>query len=245
MQSARFVQVRGASPRHFAAITVALALALWGCATQAKFLFGGDSRELRARPPGAPPSSPAHARVLVVALDGVDRALLYEMLRAGELPAFARLLGGQRGRAFPSAYFSDRLVSTLPSSTIAAWVTAFTGVGPAQHGVTGNGFFVREERSFKAPAPASFADDAAVLSNYTEHYLDRMALAPSVYERMRASDPDVLAWVAMQHFHRGADRLLLTKPTPLARSAACLGKRPSRRCSRAARSPIGPSNQRE
>lgn len=194
----------------------ACALLVAGCAAQAKFLFGGDSRELRARAETAAQSSPTHAPLLVLCFDGVDRALLYELLRAGELPQLARLLGGQSGRAFPSAYFSDRLLSTLPSSTIAAWVTAFTGVGPAQHGVTGNEFFIREERRFAAPAPASFNDDEAVLSNYTEQYLNQLTLAPSVYERIREKDPGVLEWVAMQHFYRGADRLLLTKRTIVA-----------------------------
>ena len=44
-------------------------------------------------------------KLLIVAIDGIDRALLYRMLRAGELPETARLLGhlpGQRENPCPN-----------------------------------------------------------------------------------------------------------------------------------------------
>jgi predicted AlkP superfamily pyrophosphatase or phosphodiesterase len=203
--------------RAWTAFALAAAFATTGClAQEAKLLFGGDSRELRKRPEGTARSSPDHAPILVIALDGVDRDLLYDALRNGEMPALADLLGGGQGRAFPHAYFDESLISTLPSTTMAGWVTAFTGVGPAQHGVTGNEFFIREERRFAAPAPATFWDKDPVLAIYTEEYLNKLCLAPSVYERMRVEDPNVLVWVAMHQLYKGADRVLLTKATIIA-----------------------------
>jgi predicted AlkP superfamily pyrophosphatase or phosphodiesterase len=202
------------SPRTIGALLVAAALATAGCtaAKVTKLVFGGDSRELRVRAEGVAPSSPTHPPILVLAFDGVDRALLYDAIRKGEMPELAKLLGEDHGK-FSHAYFDDAMLSTLPSSTMAAWVTAFTGVGPAYHGVTGNEFFIREDRRFAAPAPGTFSDSVPVLSIYTDEYLNKLSRAPSVYERMRVDDPNVLVWVAMQHFYRGADRVLLTKPT--------------------------------
>ena len=61
-------------------------------------------------------------------MDGIDRALIYEMLRKNELPNLAELLGGaEKDGTFPHAYFDDTLLSTLPSSTLAAWSTVTTG----------------------------------------------------------------------------------------------------------------------
>jgi Type I phosphodiesterase / nucleotide pyrophosphatase len=192
-----------------------------GCATPAKvaeFVAQGDNRLLRRRDPGTPPSSPDKPAVLFLAIDGVDRALLYDMLRKGELPMLAKLLGSEHDQAFLHAYFDDDLLSTLPSSTMAAWATAMTGVTPAHHGVTGNEFFMREVRRLAAPAPASFSDAKATVSIYTDEYMNVLNRAPSVYERMRAQDPNVLVWVAVHPIFAGADRLLVAKPTILAQA---------------------------
>jgi predicted AlkP superfamily pyrophosphatase or phosphodiesterase len=114
---------------------------------------------------------------------------------AGELPNLTALLGGDD---LAHAYFDDTLLSTMPSTTMAAWTSAFTGVGPAEHGVTGNEFFIRETKTFACPAPASFADSAPTLEVYTDDYLGKLIAAPTMYERIRAEDPDALIWVAMQ-----------------------------------------------
>ncbi len=196
------------------AVALTTVLALAGCvAKELKLVAGGDAHQLRMRPPTSMPNSPNHPAILVLAFDGVDRALLYDALRKGEMPALAGLLGGSERGEFPHAYFDPSLLSTLPSTTMAAWVTTFTGVGPAHHGVTGNEFFIREERRLAAPAPATFNDHEPVIAIYTDQYLNKLCFVPSVYERMRQEDPNVLVWVAMQHFYAGADRLLLTKRT--------------------------------
>lgn len=194
-------------------VGVLLSLLCCGCLApveSVKLIAAGDVRELRERPDGEPANDPTKPGILLIALDGVDRELLYPMLRAGDLPALEALLGGRRGQRFPHAYFDDAYLSTLPSSTIAAWVTALTGVGPAVHGVTGNEFFIREQRTMAAPVPVTFDDTSPVLACYTSDYLDGNVRATSVYERLRETDPDIRIWVAMQQFHRGADELLLT-----------------------------------
>src|SRR5687768_7355706 len=78
---------------------------------------------------------------LIVALDGVDRDLLYEMLRGGELPGLARLLGGDSLR---HAHLDRTVLASMPTMTFASWATIFTGVSPAEHGVTGNEYFDRD-----------------------------------------------------------------------------------------------------
>ena len=182
-----------------------------GCATKqaVELLAAGDERELRPRSPVQPERARGNADVVVIALDGLDRALLYELLQGGKLPKLGRLLFSDHG-AFPHAYFEDNMLSTLPSTTLAAWATAFTGEPPAAHGITGNEFFVREEARFVAPIPVSFSDSKPLIESFTEDYADKACLVPSVFERMRQRDPNVQIWITMQPFHRGADKLLLT-----------------------------------
>lgn len=194
-------------PALLARMVAILAIGSVGCGQVAKLAVAGDSRELRerddaSRPDGAP-------SLLVIALDGAGRDVLYDEVQSGRLPGFSRLLYGQ-GDDLPHAHFNGSLLSTVPSTTLVAWATAFTGFAPAQHGIMGNEFFVRQSRVFAAPAPVSLSEPSAALANFTEDYLDEFCMVPTVYEQMRAVDQDVRIWVAMHPLHRGADRLLLT-----------------------------------
>jgi len=196
---------------------VALALLAGGCAAGqvGSLVVQGDHHVLRPRGADAPASSPAHPPILLLALDGVNRDLLYTELRSGKLPNLARLVGGAGGD-FAHAHFNEHLLSTLPSTTMAAWMTAMTGVGPAEHGVTGNEYFIREEGKLACPAPVSFSSAEPTLEIYTDDYLDKLSASRTAYERMRDTDPTLLAWVAMHNVYRGADALLLAKRTALA-----------------------------
>ena len=69
---------------------------------------------------------------------------------------------------------------------------------------------------FACPAPVSFADSKPTLEIFTDGYLDKLSGSPSVYERMRERDPNLLVWVGMHDLYRGADELLLTKRAVLA-----------------------------
>ncbi|MEA2747337.1 MAG: hypothetical protein QOI41_1480, partial [Myxococcales bacterium] len=176
-------------------------------------------RQLRERAAGTPPSSPDKPPILYLAFDGVNRDLLYDMLRKGKLPHLASLLGGTAGPTgsqFPHAHFDEQLLSTLPSSTMAAWATTMSGVGPAVHGIAGNEYFVREQRLFACPAAVSFADSKPTIEIFTDGYMNQLSAAPIAYERMREKDPNALIWVGMHDLYRGADELLLTKRAVLA-----------------------------
>jgi hypothetical protein len=208
-------------PSYFAVLSALLAaLVASGCASPVKIaellLFDRD-RSLRQRNGDVPPNSPERPAILFLAFDGVDRSLIYDMLHKGELPNLAELLGGEGEKGqFPHAYFDEELLSTMPSSTLAAWSTVTTGRTPAEHGVTGNEFFIREERRLAAPAPVSFKDSAPTLEVYTDDYVNKILQVPTIYERMRDHDPNVLIWVAVHQVYRGADRLLVAPPTVLA-----------------------------
>ena len=179
-----------------------------------ELLATGDRKPLPAAA-AAIPARTQEPTLLLVALDGIDRALLYAMLQKGELPGFARLLHGS-GASFPHAHFDDTLLSTLPSSTLAAWATIFTGEPPSRHGVTGNEFFIRETRELAAPAPVSILDPSPVMKIYTDGYANQLLRAPTIYEQLRALKPKHSAWVSMSQFYTGASRLLLADRTVVA-----------------------------
>lgn len=168
-----------------------------------ELVFTGETKVLRERDPGDPPRSPDRPGLLILALDGVGRDQLYSALRARMMPELSALLGDR-------AHFEDDFLSVLPSDTLPAWASAFTGAPPGVHGIAGNEFFVREEGELEAPAPTSFHDMAAVLETYTDDEVDDQLAAPTVYEQIRARDPHVLVWVMMSQIFRGADELLLT-----------------------------------
>lgn len=201
-------------------IAVALLSVIAACGTAAKvadLVVEGPEKELREREDEAPKTSRSAGEPLLVLLfDGVDRTTLYELLRDKQMPALDALLGRDEAGSYPHAVLDERLLSTLPSSTFAAWTTAITGEPPAVHGVTGNEFFMRETMTLGAPAPVSFEDAEPSVAVYSDNYLDSLRRSPSVYERMRERDPSIQTWVVMHGLHSGADKLLLTKRTILA-----------------------------
>jgi hypothetical protein len=151
--------------------------------------------------------------LLLIALDGVGRAILYPMLERGELPELALMLGGADGEGsagLPHAHVDDTVLSVLPSSTLAAWSSIFTGTPPGVHGVAGNEYFIRGSRRLAAPAPVSIHSTQPVLETYSDGYVNQLLDAPTVYDRLRARDPGFTAWVSMSQIFQGADRLLLT-----------------------------------
>src|SRR5450432_3084703 len=212
-----------------------------GCATTLKvveLVTADTDRTIRKRAKGEAASSPAHPPILFLAIDGVNRPLLYDMLHKGELPKLEQLLGGSDHK-FPHAYLDETLVATMPSSTIAAWTTVITGEPPSVHGVTGNEFFIREERRLGAAAPVSFNDSKPTIEIYTDGYLNNLVKVPTVYEKMRAREPQILIWVAIHQLYTGADRMVFARSTvmanafeegvqKLAKAVAAQGDRPAR-----------------
>jgi hypothetical protein len=181
-----------------AAVLVLLMALLWGCKA-AKLARVGESEQLRPEGSGAGGSP-----VVVIAIDGVDRDLLYELVRGGHLPGLAALLGEQG-----HAHFDDGVLSVLPSSTIPAWASLWTGARPAEHGVTGNELWIREREEYAAPAPVMLDSTDSVVGLYAEGYANELLEVPTVWERLRQEDSRTRIWVSLAQFHRGADRLLL------------------------------------
>lgn len=173
----------------------------------ALFALGGQAIELRERDDAAPPAA-VRPRLLLLAIDGVDRDILYDLLREGSMPKLAALLGMEAGAA-SHAHLEESMIATLPSSTAVAWATVITASPPAVHGIVGNEMFLRDERRFVAPVPATTSDPSDILATYTEGLVNDLLLVPTIYERMRAQDPGVRIWVAMHQIQRGADLLIL------------------------------------
>lgn len=179
----------------------------------------GNARELRGA--ATRPATERRPGLLVIALDGVPRRTLYDLLHRGRLPGLARLLGGTSdGGALPHAHLDETLLATLPSSTLVSWATTFTGVPPAQHGISGNEFFIRESSRFIAPVPVSVDSNAHTLETQSASLVDQLLTVPTVYQRMRWADPAVTIWVALSQVHGGADRFLLPDRSVLAAGLA-------------------------
>lgn len=186
---------------------------LAGCASIARVPIGKAAeaatmgRERTLREPMRPVRG--ETRVLVFALDGVGRDDLHRALREGRLPALASLLGAPSGGGDPAVYArgysAPAVLSVLPSSTMVAWATIFTGATPAHHGVPGNEWFVREEEKFYAPVPISVRSRSHSTQLLTDELLSELLLAPTVYEQV-----DLRAHVSLFPVLRGAD--LLTVP---------------------------------
>lgn len=186
-----------------------------GCVWQAaQFWVAGDQVELRETDAQQRPAPADKPKLLILAIDGIDRHLLYRMLEDGELPELAQLLGGDGGE-FPHAWFERSMVSVLPSSTGVSWATTVTGRDPAEHGVLGNEYFIRDTATFAAPVPVTISDSEQVLRIYTDGYANDLLEAPTVYQRMRKTDPGVRIWVGMHQYYSGADRLILTDRTTM------------------------------
>ena len=195
-----------------------LAVAMTSCAAKdaARMIIEGETKTLHERGKGARPSAPETPPLLFIAFDGVSRELLYDMLRKGQLPNFAQLLGGD---SLQHAHLDETVLSTLPSSTMAAWATMMTGLTPAQHGVAGNEYFARESETFACPAPVSFDDMAPTFEILLDGYMNHLIDGPTIYDQMKEQSPDSLIWVAMHSVFRGADKLLMARRTVIVKAA--------------------------
>jgi hypothetical protein len=203
-------------------VTIVAAVVALRWPSLVKLFAHGESRDLR--PPEAQGGGPRKGAmpILFLAFDGVDRALLYDQLRDGQLPNLAALLGGLRARELPHAHLDERLLATLPSTTMAAWATVMTGTPPAEHGVPGNEFFIREKTKFVAPAGVTVGDREPLFRVYTDDYANALLERPTVWERMRKEDPGVVVWSSMLQYYVGADRLLTARRTVLAGAVEAL-----------------------
>jgi predicted AlkP superfamily pyrophosphatase or phosphodiesterase len=158
------------------------------------------------------------SRVLVFALDGVGTDELLGAIRGGGMPHTAAVLGAELGAGvFATGYSVPGVLTVLPSTTLAAWASVFTGEPPARTGVPGNEFFVREQRRFYAPAPVTVPEATHVLDTYSDDLIGSVLAVPTLYERA-----DVRSYVALSHIHRGADLLVLPDASAMGEIALAL-----------------------
>jgi len=76
-------------------------------------------------------------KVIIVAVDGFGYDAAKEAITGSECPTFKRLFENAAGLNNPA-------LSPLPSITLAAWPSVFSGTAPNEHGWTGNAHFPRE-----------------------------------------------------------------------------------------------------
>lgn len=177
-----------------AAVLLLTACSVGEVANSIDLLSDGGTRELSETlraPRGAP-------RVLVFAFDGMG----YEAFRtAFDEGRLSSLSGTFQSRS----HLAPPVTSVLPSITMAAWPSLFTGLPPAETGVPGNEWFDRRAGptgAFRAPAPVSVGNAAHALATLSDGLLGEWIAPPTLFERA-----GVRAHVSNLAVHRGADLL--------------------------------------
>lgn len=178
---------------------------LSSCGGALPLIAQGGEKQLREVPPPPKPGP----RVLVFAIDGAGYHELMQALHSGKAPYLQTLLGAeqQEGR-FAHGYAVPNALSILPSTTVAAWSSIFTGAPPAQTGVPGNEWFVREQRQFVAPAPVSITDTEDFYKTLTEGLVGKAIQTPTLYELL-----GMRSYVSLSQVYRGATLFTTVEPT--------------------------------
>jgi hypothetical protein len=124
------------------------------------------------------------------------------------MPRLAALMGepGENG-VHEHAYASPDAVSILPSTTIAAWSSVYTGEPPAETGVPGNEWFDRRSMRYFAPAPVSVSGHEHTLAMLSDGLVGNSIAVPTLLERA-----GVRSYVSLAPVFRGAD--IFTMPDP-------------------------------
>ncbi|HZY58289.1 MAG TPA: alkaline phosphatase family protein [Candidatus Binataceae bacterium] len=173
------------------------------CTPATKLLFQGGEKQAAVPHPAAP-----GPHVLIFAFDGVGYNQLMTAIQSGKTPNLTGLLGrDQGGGLYEHAYSAPNAISILPSTTMAAWSSIFSGEPPAYTGVPGNEWFVRERMRFFAPAPVSIADTADTLKMVTNDLVGKSVMCPTLFEMA-----GVQSAVSLNAVYRGAD--VFTTVTP-------------------------------
>ena len=192
--------------RHRPAVPFAILvgfIAVASCSPGAKLLLSGGEKVRTF--PHAPPSGPL---VLIFAFDGVGYHELGKTLESGHAPNLEKLLGKSRGNGlYEHAWSAPNAISILPSTTIAAWSSIFTGAPPAYTGVPGNEWFVREDMKFYAPAPVSVSETDDTRRMVTEDLVGKALRTPTLFEQA-----GVLSYVSLNPVYRRADIFTTMEP---------------------------------
>ncbi len=187
-------------------VLAALAGSIAGCSVVGNIARGGVQR---VNP--NPPVADARSHILIFALDGVGYDQLMLAIRSGKAQHLGELLGAEAANGvFEHAYSIPNAISILPSTTIAAWSSVFTGRPPAATGVPGNEWFVREKMKFHAPAPVSIADTSDTQKMITEDLVGKLIQVPTLYELL-----GVRSNVSLSQVYRGATLYTTLEPSAI------------------------------
>ena len=181
-------------------------LTLAACSSVKILVHGGEKQVKRE-----PRPTQAGPYVLIFAFDGAGYDQLMEAINSGKAPAMAAMLGKDEGGGlYEHAYSAPNAISILPSTTVAAWSSIFTGAPPAQTGVTGNEWFVREEMKFYAPVPVSVEEMDDNHAMITDNLVGRQLKVPTLFQQA-----GVRSAVSMNMVYRGADYFTIIDPTDM------------------------------
>jgi Type I phosphodiesterase / nucleotide pyrophosphatase len=172
-----------------------------------KLLLQGGEKQVKREPR---PSEPG-PYILIFAFDGVGYDQLMEAIHSGKAPAMAGMLGREEGYGlYEHAYSVPNAVSILPSTTIAAWSSIFTGAPTAWNGVAGNEWFVREDMKFFAPVPVSVQEMDDNRAMVTEGLVSKALKSPTLFQQA-----GVKSAVSLNPVYRGADYFTLVDPVSM------------------------------
>src|SRR5215468_4956493 len=130
LPTARVKTFRRAQPAPPNVVLLGIMLCLLSsCRMAFTVVTQGGEHQLR---PAVLPAAPG-PRVLIFALDGAGYNELMQAIRSGKAPHLQALLGPeQQAGRFAHGYEAPNAMSILPSTTMAAWSSIFTGQPPAQ-----------------------------------------------------------------------------------------------------------------
>ncbi|MEM9691269.1 MAG: alkaline phosphatase family protein [Myxococcota bacterium] len=170
-------------------------------------LVEAPTKSLRPEAERASTGGRAGVRVTLLGVDGLRADVFEPAMKAGQLPGFSRFLGGTTSQDLSHVYFHPEAISVFPSVTASGWSSFMTGHPPGANGVPGNEFLIRPEARFVAPVPLSVDDDGDFLASFNDRLFATLLETPTVYANLH--EKGLRSWVASNHVHIGADRLLL------------------------------------
>ncbi len=184
-----------------ALVSMCVALLTLASCSSAKLLWNGGEKQVKHEP--RPPEPGPY--VLIFAFDGAGYDQLMATIHSGKAPAMAGILGKEEGGGlYEHAYSAPNAVSILPSTTIAAWSSIFTGAPSAWNGVPGNEWFVREDMKFYAPVPVSVEEMDDNRAMITDNLVGRALKSPTLFH-----EAGVKSAVSLNPIYRGADYFTL------------------------------------
>lgn len=140
-------------------------------------------------------------RAVIVDVDGIRRDTFEQVYRDGRLPNFQRI--------FARALWFDNASSVLPTVTMPAQASIFTGTQPARHGVPGNQWFDRSAGrliDYMTPGGLACAYGVTVrgVAGCSGGLGNGHLLAPTIYEA--AAQAGLTSAVYFSEYWKGAAR---------------------------------------